>query len=614
MLPGVLTLTQLAVASDVGPIVNTTSALNMTHPHESLAFMFTALVFGIASVHFISRKASWLPYSCALLLEGMLLAGVDEWTGQGLGSFSRSIAAWQNIDGHLILYAFLPALLFGDAMTLNTHVLGKCFGQCAILAGPGVLIGTTLTALSTYYLMALWGDGWDFWLCCTFGAIASATDPVAVVALLKNLGASPILTMQITGESLLNDGVAIVLFNLFFKGVLDPNETLSASSVAAYFAQVAMGGPLLGWAIARALLVWLQAVNKRTNDADGLLQTMLTFAFAYLIFYVTENTCKVSGVLATVTAGVVLAAEARPVLVSFEAVEVRAPTYLGQYLPSHYSANAPTLQTYWRAIEFAANTLIFMLAGLIIGRFMIDSATASDWAHMVVLYVLANVIRAVMVLACYPALQRTGYGTTPKNAAFMVWGGLRGAVGLALALSAHQTVKAAGGDTRRTALLVFFSGGMALFTLAVNGTFAASVLERLGLVAVPKAKELLFQTAKQQIARATRDALAEFVEEGRFSLDDPRLKRKVLARLEQVPTLPLFYYCSYSDALSLPAWRPDLHTDLHTDLQLVSSLPRHTLLDDSQQVAHPTSVPPAPAPTPAPQPLPPLCLPRPQPQ
>ena len=106
-----------------------------------------------------------------------------------------------------------------------------------------------------------------------------------------------------------------------------------------------------------------------------------------------------------------------------------------------------------------------------------------------------------MIMLCYPALQRTGYGITRANAAFMVWGGLRGAVGLALALYAHQSVRADGGDTRKTELLVFFSGGMALCTLLINGTLSALVLRSLGLIAVPKARDLMFLRAQARVRR-----------------------------------------------------------------------------------------------------------------
>ena len=508
-----------ATASGGRELSASAGSAHVSHPHEALCFLFVALVIGVATQHFISRKAEWLPYSCALLTEGLVLAWVHAGTSGGMGSLSRSIDTWQAIDAHLILYAFLPALLFGDSMTLNTHILSKCLSQCTILAGPGVLIGTALTAISTHYLMKPNYGGWDFYLCCTFGSIVSATDPVAVVGLLKDLGASPVLTMQITGESLLNDGVAIVLFSLFFEGVLDAHKSYSVASVATYFAQVALGGPVLGLLAGTLMLKWLRHVNKRTTEHDGTLQIILTLAVPYLTFFVAENEAKMSGVLATVVAAVVLAKEGRPAFVSFEAME-------------HF----------WHAVEFAANTLIFLLAGLICGKFIWFSATATDWGTMIALYLLANVIRGAMLLLCYPALARTGYGVTPANAAFMVWGGLRGAVGLALALYAHQSAVAAGdaATIRNTELLVFFSGGMALFTLLINGTLSALVLRKLDLITVPKARDLMFKRAEKKVREATRLSFEEYVEQGnKFMLCDPVIGEAVQRRVHKlVSSLP----------------------------------------------------------------------------
>ena len=121
---------------------------------------------------------------------------------------------WINIDPHLLLYTFLPALLFGDAMAIDTHLLTRKLKEILILASVGVIIGTVLTASVTKYILP-----YDFsWiLCLLMGSILAATDPVAVVGLLKELGAPPTLTMVIAGESMFNDGTAIVVFNLFLS-------------------------------------------------------------------------------------------------------------------------------------------------------------------------------------------------------------------------------------------------------------------------------------------------------------------------------------------------------------------------------------------------------------
>ena len=178
----------------------------------------------------------------------------------------------------------------------------------------------------------------------TFGAISSATDPVAVVALLKDLGANPILTMQITGESLLNDGVAVVLFLVFFESLVDPKKQLGVGSALRKVLQMGLGGPLFGLLVGGVALKMLRLASKRAIKTDGQLQIIITLAFAYFAFFVGEHVLHVSGVLSTVFAALVLARDARPHFVSFEALE-------------HF----------WHSVEWVANTLIFMVSGLLFG-------------------------------------------------------------------------------------------------------------------------------------------------------------------------------------------------------------------------------------------------------
>lgn len=115
------------------------------------------------------------------------------------------MAMWGNINADIFLFVFLPPLVFGEAMNLNWHHIIGGFWQAVLLAGPGVLIGCVLIGVIAKYLL-----NWSWNLAMIFGAILSATDPVAVVALLKSAGASPKLTILIVGESLLNDGSAMV--------------------------------------------------------------------------------------------------------------------------------------------------------------------------------------------------------------------------------------------------------------------------------------------------------------------------------------------------------------------------------------------------------------------
>jgi len=134
------------------------------------------------------------------------------------GRFGNSIHIWSQFNPHLLLYVFLPALIFESAFNSDWHIFKKIFGQVLIMAGPMLLIATFLSACMMKYVLGYHGD-FDFNACLLYGAIISATDPVAVVSLLKELGASKQLSTLIEGESLLNDGTAMVVFFVFLDVV-----------------------------------------------------------------------------------------------------------------------------------------------------------------------------------------------------------------------------------------------------------------------------------------------------------------------------------------------------------------------------------------------------------
>ena len=123
---------------------------------------------------------------------------------------------WEHMDPHVMLALFMPALIFESAFKTDTHILKHSIGQVLIMAGPMLAVAIALTAVIMYYVLGYdEAHNFDFMSCLMFGSIVSATDPVAVVALLKELGASKRLSTIIEGESLFNDGTAFVCFLLF---------------------------------------------------------------------------------------------------------------------------------------------------------------------------------------------------------------------------------------------------------------------------------------------------------------------------------------------------------------------------------------------------------------
>jgi hypothetical protein len=286
------------------------------HGYVAICFMFVSMVLGGLISVLLERCKSPLPYTVSCFLCGILLSLIDGFTNKGLGSLSESMKLWVQIDPHLLLFAFLPGLIFADGCKLNIHLTKRVFSQCFLLAGPGVLLGAILGALIATHVLPY---GWDWRLCMAFGGILSATDPVAVVALLKSLGASSKLTMIVTGESLMNDGAAIVVFILFWDMYCGKEYTLEGGLL--YFARLAIGGPIVG-IIFGALTIWiLSAVSSKASKTNCIVQISLTLASAYLSFFFAEHSAGVSGVLAVCGTALVCSAFMPQRLISQETMD-----------------------------------------------------------------------------------------------------------------------------------------------------------------------------------------------------------------------------------------------------------------------------------------------------
>jgi NhaP-type Na+/H+ or K+/H+ antiporter len=455
--------------------------------HVALCFMFVGIALGgvtqyLLTVRFLSCF-SGIPYTAILLVEGGGIAFLHEHFDHKLGLFSDSVEMWVNIDPHLLLFIFLPALVFGDAMHLNTHLFKKCFSQCLVLACPGVILGTFGIGWCARYIFPY---NWSWELSLMFGSILSATDPVAVVALLSQLGASSVLTMQITGESLLNDGTAIVVFQLFFNMYHDATKLeyteYDTIGIVKFFARMALGGPALGIAFGMVSVWWMKKQSRTTVESDMTVQIAVTLCCAYLSFFVAEEVCEVSGVLCIVAAALVLADGVWPSV-----------------------CNEHTMLHFWHAIEYLGNTLIFLLAGLIIGKVIWLSAdhniTNEDYWYCFIMFGCMIAVRALMVLVFAIPLKFLGYGTTPKDAFFIVWGGLRGAVGLALAVMVQRAI-----DPQEGARIIFHVGGLSALTLLVNGVTSGPVLRLLGMVGSPASKRPLLASIRRKVRNTVQKA------------------------------------------------------------------------------------------------------------
>jgi NhaP-type Na+/H+ or K+/H+ antiporter len=194
-------------------------------PANAVLFPAWSLTLGVVAFYVLSRYARALPYTAVMFLLGTLM-GITVELGDFHDHIGDSIRLWTGINSEVLLLVFLPGLLFRDAMSQNVHLFVYAINQIMIFAFPMVLAGTVLTALVAFYIFPY---DWPFNLAMAFGSILSATDPVAVAALLEEVGAPPRLKVHIAGESLVNDGAAIVFFQSFTRSTCLKTWRISAA-------------------------------------------------------------------------------------------------------------------------------------------------------------------------------------------------------------------------------------------------------------------------------------------------------------------------------------------------------------------------------------------------
>lgn len=442
-----------------------------------LLFIILALIIG-AFTRYALRKIG-IPYTVALLIIGLILGiiGRNGYLIEILGSdislplFDEAIYWAAHLDPHAILYIFLPILIFEAAFAMDVHTFKKSFANSTLLAVPGIVVAIFLTALGLYFIaqnnMGINEWTWEYTL--LFGAVISATDPVAVVALLKELGASKKLATLIEGESLLNDGTAIVIFMVIYLGAT--GEAMETSPYVE-FVRVAFGGVLVGLVIGYIGLRWIKSVFN-----DMLVEITVIVALAYLTFFVCENTFHVSGVLGLVSLGLIMAGPGRTRI----SPEVQ-----------HF------IHEFWEFSGFAANTLIFLIVGVVIAERTVFNV--QELIVLILIYVLIHLVRIVVIAILYPVMKRAGYGLGKNHPQILWWGALRGAIGLALALivESNEVIP----ETIREQFL-FFTAGIVIMTLMINATTMKLIANYLGLTKLSKSKEYVIETAVDTVYDGT---------------------------------------------------------------------------------------------------------------
>lgn len=416
------------------------------------ALLGVAVLLGV-----LARRVN-LQFTVVLAVVGFL-AG---WIGGPLGI--ESPLQGEEFE-QVLVFLFLPVLVFAAALGLSTRAFFRNLVPILVLAIPALAVSAVLVGLALRF-----GLGTPFAAALLFGVLISATDPVAVVAVFRELGVPERLLTIVEGESMLNDGVAIVGYNVLLLAAL--GEGISILGGIADFFFVFFGGAAIGTVVglmASFALPWLARLPAAA----------LSLAVAYGGFVLVEEVLGFSGITATVASGLVLGA--------------LAPSRASEEVREGWDE-------LWESLDYVANALLFLLIGLAIEpKLIVENLGAITLAIVVVL-----VARAVAVVPLVSALEQFA-GIPPvgrRNEAVMIWGGLRGGVALALALALPEAL-----PQRET--FIAMTGGVVLATLLLNATTIGELVHRLGLDRPGRPEQFLAGVARLSGVEAARERLED---------------------------------------------------------------------------------------------------------
>ncbi len=437
---------------------------------ETIFIIMALLTVAMIAAGFERRLP--IPYTVILVIIGLLLSLLSEHINF-LGVLGET-----HLTPDLVLFVFLPALVFESAFNLDARKLVQEILPVLALAIPALLISTALVGLGIW-----WSLGISPIVALLFGALISATDPVAVVSLFKELGAPQRLTVLVEGESLFNDATAIVIFHILLGLALSGNVHWSNAIFAVFeFLWVFFGGIMIGLLIGMIIceLMW-----RLSLSGSGLI--ILSLVMAYTSFILAEHYLHVSGVMAVLTAALCL----------------------GYYGVSRLSkSDVGLLRETWEFLAMVFNSLLFLLVGLSEDA----GALIENLDAILIAAILVLIARAVVLYPLVPmttrlfSLPRVSLGERHV----MWWGGLKGGLAIAIVLSIPF-------ELPERQFLVHLTLGVVLFSLLINASTIRPLMARLGLSALSKDEQLELQRGLVDSEKNANGLLLRFSETGLLS-------------------------------------------------------------------------------------------------
>ena len=401
--------------------------------HVLAVVVTLAAVFSYINVRFLKFPRVVGVMTIALLASlGIILASH---LGLDLRSSASEIIASIPLE-HTLLHGMLSFLIFAGALHVNLADLLEQKWMVLGLASVGVILSTVIVGIFSYFVFALTGLSIPFVYCMLFGALISPTDPVSVVAIMKKIGARPDIEVLITGESLLNDGVGVVIFSILCTLVEQTHGSgLSAGMVLQLFAREALGGFTLGIAAGALAFLMLRSIDSYETEI------MITLALV-TGGYALAEALHVSGPMAMVGAGILIGNHGRRLAMSYNTRQ--------------------HLDGFWSVTDELMNVVLFVLIGLEILLLQIKPSV------MIAAICAIPVVLAARMISVSAPLVIAGFDSSMVK--LLTWTGLRGGISVALALSLPS------GPYRESIITITYT--VVIFSIMVQGLTAEQVISR----------------------------------------------------------------------------------------------------------------------------------------
>ena len=398
----------------------------------------------------VSRKIH-LPYTILLVIVGIILGRVAEtWPPLAVLTNFR-------LGPEVMLFVFLPALIFESGYSIDTRQLHQDLPPILVLAIPGMLMSTFIVGLGVWWLLDI-----KLIVALVFGALISATDPVAVVALFKELGAPKRLNVLVEGESLLNDATAIVAFSILL-GIAVAGGGIGwgdSGGIIFEFLRVFIGGVIVGSLLG---FVVCEVLHRMHSDLPVILTTSIVVAYAS--FVLSEHVLHVSGVMSVVGSAIALK---RFSILRFGQDATHA------------------IHSSWEVIVLSLNSLLFLLVGMSV---KFENVPAMIGATLLVVILILGA-RYISVYNLLPIATRIFHlpHVSKADKHIMWWGGLKGGLAIAVVLSIPDSLP-------EKQFLFDLTIGVVMFTLLVSAPTIRPLMERLGLNRLSEGEDLELRNA-----------------------------------------------------------------------------------------------------------------------